>query len=70
MNEILDQNQYTNEDIKLISEYVRNSKALDYCNCLASGYSKRAIKLIHSLPQNKNKALLLELTERLLYRNY
>ncbi len=69
-NQLIRKDYYTDQDIKEIGEYVRNSKALDKCIQLAKRYSDKAIKLIESLPENDNKEVLMEITKKLLYRNY
>lgn len=68
--ELLSKNQYSDEDIKAIGDYVKNSKAVDKSIELAKRYSDRSIKLIKSLPDNENKDVLLEITKKLLIRNY
>lgn len=69
-NRLIRQEQYSDQDIKEIVEYVRKSDALDKCIHLAKRYSDKAVRIISTLPENENKEVLMEITKNLLYRNY
>lgn len=61
---------YTDEDVKNIIKLVDKNGGVKKAKDLADKYTKKAFKLIDNLPENPYKAILREVTQRLLLRNY
>lgn len=68
--EILARDQYSEGDVKNIMEIVEKTGALERARDLAEKYTNKCFKLIGSLPENNYRKMLMEITERLLDRDF
>jgi len=69
-NTLVNKEIYLEEDIKSIIEFVKSSGSLDKCIKLAEKYSNKAINQILNLPETENRDMLLDITKKLLHREY
>lgn len=67
---ILKMESYSSNDIKRIVEIVNNSGGIDMARELAKKYTEKTFKHISVLPESNNKRILLEVTEKLLIRDF
>ncbi len=69
-NDILNKKNYNDEEIKQIIALVKENGGIDEAKKLAVKYSERAFKNINKLPDNEHKNILLEVTEKLIKRDF
>lgn len=69
-NDILNKKNYNDEEIKQIISLVKENGGIDEAKKLAVKYSQRAFKNIDKLPDNEYKNILLEVTEKLIKRDF
>lgn len=69
-NDILNKKNYNDEEIKQIISLVEENGGIDEAKKLAVKYSQRAFKNIDKLPDNEYKNILLEVTEKLIKRDF
>lgn len=69
-NDILNKKNYNDEEIKQIISLVKENSGIDEAKKLAVKYSQRAFKNIDKLPDNEYKNILLEVTEKLIKRDF
>lgn len=67
---ILKMESYSSSDIKRIVEIVNNSGGIDMARELAKKYTEKTFKHISVLPESNNKKILLEVTQKLLIRDF
>lgn len=67
---ILSKEQYSNDDISEIINISNELGGIDKSRVLAKRYTDRAFKRINSLPDSYNKQVLIEVTQKLLWREY
>lgn len=60
--------EYTDDEIKNITEYLEREKYIEKSFEIANKYSDKAIRNIKMLPENTYRDILLEITEKLLQR--
>ena len=70
LNDILDKKEYSDKDIELIMNIVRDSSAVEEAKALALKYTSKAFKNISKLPENEYRDILKEVTQQLLEREY
>ncbi|KUJ90814.1 MAG: hypothetical protein PWP18_1050 [Thermoanaerobacter sp.] len=70
MLELLKKESYSEEDIKQIIEFVQQNGGIDRSKMLAQKYTKKAFDKISMLKDSPSKQVLIEVTGKLLYRNY
>ena len=70
LNDILDKKEYSDKDIELIMNIVRDSGAVEEAKALALKYTSKAFKNISKLPENEYRDILKEVTQQLLEREY
>ncbi len=70
LNDILEKQCYTDEDVKSIIKIVQKYNGIDEAINIAEKYTDKAFKLINKLPENQYKEILLEVTSNLLNRKY
>lgn len=68
--EILNQENYTDQDISKIYKLVYELGGIEKARSLAKKYTKKAYKLIDKLPENPYREILREITTVLLDRSY
>ncbi|AEM79814.1 polyprenyl synthetase family protein [Thermoanaerobacter wiegelii] len=67
---LLKKESYCEEDIKRIVEFVQENGGVDRSKMLAEKYTKKAFDKISMLKDSPPKQILIEVTSKLLYRNY
>lgn len=70
LSEILKKENYSDEDIKKIIKIVDNSGGIEMSRELARKYTEKAFKHLSVLPESDSKEILLDVTKKLLVRNY
>ncbi|MEG0710734.1 MAG: polyprenyl synthetase family protein [Niameybacter sp.] len=68
--ELLQNHPYNEKDLEQIIDLVHEHKGIDKARKLAQQYTTKAYKQIQKLPENEHKAILLEVTHKLLDREY
>jgi heptaprenyl diphosphate synthase len=68
--EYLQKEYFSDEDIKNIIILINKNKGIDNAKELADKYTKKAFKLIDTLPENPYKIVLREVAEKLLLRTH
>lgn len=68
--EYLKKESFSDEDIHNIISLINKNNGIDNAKELADKYTKKAFKLINSLPENPYKIILSEVAEKLLLRTY
>lgn len=67
---ILNQNGYTDEEVRKIIKVVEDNDGIKYAMDIAQKYSKKAFRDINKLPDNEYKNILIDVTNKLLSREY
>lgn len=67
---LLDKEYYNDEDIKEIINKVKEYKGIEKAIDIANKYTEKAFRDIKKLPENEYRNILLDVTEKLLLRNY
>lgn len=67
---LLNENEYTNEEVVEIINTVKNNNGIDEAINIAKKYTQKAFRDINKLPENEYKKILLEVTEKLIKRKY
>lgn len=67
---VLKEEEYTNEEIQNIIKIVKENNGIKDAMKVAQKYSDRAFRDINKLPNNEYKSILLDITKKLLKRNY
>lgn len=67
---ILEKDNIDDEDVLILMELVNKYKGVDKAKDLAKKYTDKAFKLIKKLPENQYKEVLLEVTGKLLDREF
>lgn len=70
LTEILIKESYSDDDIKRIIELVNNSGGIEMSRDLAKKYTEKAFKHLSILPETNSKKILMEVTEKLLIRDF
>lgn len=70
LSEILKKESYSDADIKNIIEMVDASGAIEMSRDLARKYTEKAFKNLSILPDSKSKDILVDVTKKLLVRDY
>lgn len=70
LQKLLSKEHYTNDNIRDIINLVDELGGNEKARLLAKKYSEKAFKEIASLPENKNKAILTDVINKLIVRNY
>lgn len=70
LTEILIKESYSNSDIGKIIEIVNNSGGIQMSRELAKKYTEKAFKNLSLLPESNSKKILMEVTEKLLIRDF
>lgn len=68
--EFFKKESFSDEDIQNMLILIHKNKGIDNAKELAGKYTKKAFKLINSLPENPYKIILKEIAESLLIRSY
>lgn len=67
---ILNQNGYTDEEVRKIIKVVEDNDGIKDAMDIAQKYSKKAFRDINKLPDNEYKNILIDVTNKLLSREY
>lgn len=67
---ILSKNDYSDSDIKNIISITKELGGIDKARALAKKYTSKAFHRINKLPNSESKNILLEVTNKLLWREY
>lgn len=67
---ILSKDKYSDEDITNIINITKDLGGINKARILAKQYTDRAFTRINKLPDNENKQVFLEVTQKLLWREY
>lgn len=70
LDALVSKEAYDKEDISKIIGLLNSSGSFEKTRNLAKQYTDKAFKLINSLPQSENKDILIDITKKLLIRNY
>ncbi|MGL5068046.1 MAG: polyprenyl synthetase family protein [Sarcina sp.] len=70
LSDILDEKKYTDADVTEIMHYVKKSGSVEEAKNLALKYTQKAFKNINKLPDSEYKDILIEVTKKLLDREY
>lgn len=70
LSDILITESYSDNDIKRIIGIVNNSGGIEMSRGLAKKYTEKAFKQLSILPESDSKKILMEVTEKLLIRDY
>lgn len=68
--EVLEKQEYTEDDVKLVIDLVRKYGGVEKAKKLAKRYTEKAFKQINKLPNCESKDILLDITESMLVRDY
>jgi heptaprenyl diphosphate synthase len=70
LSDILISESYSDNDIKRIIGLVNNLGGIEMSRELAKKYTEKAFKQLSILPESDSKKILMEITEKLLIRDY
>jgi heptaprenyl diphosphate synthase len=69
LEQILSVTSHEEKDVLKAIDLIKSSNGIERAGALAEKYTKRAIKHVHELPDNRGKDILLELIPMMLRRN-
>ncbi len=70
LSSILNKDYFEENDLKAISDIVKELKGIEKSRALAEKYTNRAFNLINTLPDGESRNILLKTTKKLLVRFY
>ncbi|WP_315065602.1 polyprenyl synthetase family protein [uncultured Clostridium sp.] len=70
LSSILNKDYFEENDLKAISDIVKELKGIEKSRALAEKYTNRAFNLINTLPDGESRNILLKTTKKLLIRFY